>query len=302
MKVVKNEHLEAVFSKPGLFFVPKIARIAAQLRDFRHTFFSNETAKKIGESDFQELERIYWLEILYRAHIACATNLIRTDRWIKGILQAYTTANYLCFSASYRGLLESSVDAHYSLVTLPKFFANQAETIHRAVERNLGNVSISAREIEDRLIHFTHGRNTKKENHPDMPESHNAQTMRKYIDEVGSPESQRLHNCYSELCDVTHPSAQSLLYMLDSDVTDDRTVTCLYNDRDAVFIHSFCQRYKDIPSSLFQNGVLSSLMTLKLLNLMNLPEITTSAVEDLDLSEFGRYTEWSSKISEVFHR
>jgi hypothetical protein len=61
--------------------------------------------------------------------------------------------------------------------------------------------------LEDRLIHFSHGRRLAKGEKADP--AHAAKQMRDYV-QVLSDGGAKAHELYSVLCSITHPSAESV--------------------------------------------------------------------------------------------
>src|SRR5262245_10437044 len=62
-----------------------------------------------------EAIRVYWKEVLYRAHIGASISLLRLRDWVEGALVALERRKYLTCIAGMRGLLESVADSEDSL-------------------------------------------------------------------------------------------------------------------------------------------------------------------------------------------
>jgi hypothetical protein len=61
---------------------------------------SAERFEVIAKEDWLEGQRVYWLEMLHRAHFAASTSLIRTARWIDGMLAFSTDPNFTAFNTA----------------------------------------------------------------------------------------------------------------------------------------------------------------------------------------------------------
>lgn len=124
-----------VFGEDGASFVPFIYDFASQMRGFRYKF--------MPISEFQELHdmsramEIYWSEILQRAHMAAATSIMRTQRWLEGILWAADQPNIFSFAATFRGLIESASDTNDALAQASMSLASYRQIIQTALKREL---------------------------------------------------------------------------------------------------------------------------------------------------------------------
>ena len=47
--------------------------------------------------------RIYWVEMLERAHLAAVTAILRSRRWLAAVLSTFSEKNALAFAAVFRG-------------------------------------------------------------------------------------------------------------------------------------------------------------------------------------------------------
>src|ERR1700694_70348 len=88
--------------------VPVLVDVLDGIGEHNYDFMSGHNFGVVAREDWIEGQRIYWLEILYRAHFAASTSLIRTSRWIDAMLALVEHANYTAFMAAYRGCLEAS--------------------------------------------------------------------------------------------------------------------------------------------------------------------------------------------------
>ena len=165
------------------------------------------------------------------------------------------------------------------------------ECIHRVPR----DKSYIFKQLEERLIHFSHGRKVGKAEI--VPESHSALHMREYLNYLQDAKSGPVQDLYGELCEITHPAHDSVWCMLPKagDSTW-RLDTCF----DRSFIDSLCTRNRDAIDLLLQGGLAPSLMTLGLINHMSVEPLRTQAVNRIDLSIIGRYSEFRDKVSSAF--
>jgi len=83
-----------------------------ELKDeWKYLFVPDEEFIKINDELLQS--KIYWEDILYRAHIASLLSLFKVRRWFQGMENNHD--NYYGFCSSLRGLIESCADSFFSL-------------------------------------------------------------------------------------------------------------------------------------------------------------------------------------------
>ena len=66
-----------------------------------------------------------------------------------------------------------------------------------------------SKELEDTLIHFTHARKLSKGE--DAPSTHRARQPWEYIKRIEEMNNNGVKELYSELCELVHPAADSVL-------------------------------------------------------------------------------------------
>src|SRR5262245_36839719 len=206
---------EAVFGPSVAQVLPHLEEVCKGLDHYRYPFVSEDDFEKVcrvpqdalGEeyrrAKAAEIMCIYARELVYRAHYTALTCLEKTHRWIHGMLCAAREPNVLTFVAAFRGLLECSADAADVLKLVPLTLAENHERFMTAI-RSQASEMWGCPDLENALIHYSHA--TSK---PDKakPPSHQAKTMRAYLDGLAKDGVPLVHECYSELCDITHPGA-----------------------------------------------------------------------------------------------
>lgn len=293
---MNSEPARTIFGEYS-YQIPAISKLVERLEPFRYHFMPEDMYRRfLAESPMPyTAQSIYCTEILRRAHIAAVTSLIRADRWLKGILNAFDQNNYYVFAACFRGFLEFSADSHYVLAPIPRTLSEIAEPLCICLNKVPRTELYLFNELEDRLIHYSHARRIGKSEA--VPPTHKAKTMREYLDYLQEHGEAALHDFYSELCEITHPAADSVLCMLET--TDGSNITMNKEfDRDMMIYLS--QRNSASTYWLFAQCISPALMTLGLINLMGIPELKTAALDHIDLSNVGRWSEFSEKVSRAF--
>src|SRR6516162_2489642 len=103
------------------------------LQKYIYTIHDNEYFANTISSSAAELQKVYWEEILQRAHWAALSSLIRNLQWIKATAKAIEDNNLLSFSANLRCLIESCGDNLLSLLNVPNTLADNFEDITKCI-------------------------------------------------------------------------------------------------------------------------------------------------------------------------
>jgi hypothetical protein len=105
--------------------------------------------------------------MLLRIHLACCISLRRHGEWLNALLAAIQAKSLFAACAAYRGFLESAADSVYSLGAAPMMLASNLTAIINCLKKRRMDTVIASKELEDRLIHFTHGRKLERGKNPD---------------------------------------------------------------------------------------------------------------------------------------
>ena len=65
-------------------------------------------------------------------------------------------------------------------------------------------------ELEDELIHYSHGRHIEKSERASTPQSHKARSVQEYLRVFENLNANGVAQSYRYLCDITHPGAPSV--------------------------------------------------------------------------------------------
>ena len=277
---MKSKSETLLFGKNGEVFIPLIRNVLSEIHPYEYEFMDINEFELLGKTQPSKAQKVYWREILMRAHFTAIISLLRSIRWLDGAINAYESTNYLSFTSAIRGFLESAADSFYSLsnvnLTLAENFANIESAL---LEKVSTKEFFSSKELEDILIHFSHARFIKKgENFPD---SHNAKRMSDYIKKMENQNSDvTIGDCYYELCESTHPASQSV-YCFTEVKNEVSQKYAISQTSDKEFIESFCKRYEKVFNSLFQYQFNAALFALRVINSFSIDEYKTPIVDQI---------------------
>lgn len=227
-----------------------------------YCFMDLEKFNELVKSEPLQAQQIYWQELAGRAHFAATSSAVRHLGWLNGCLDAIAHNNYLAFCATFRGLLESAADSYEALHRLPAFIATNGGVISKVLKgEDLGKTVTLAPQLEESLIHFSHAR-AKLDLTKESPDAHRAQTIRSYLSILDRGQLAQVHDCYSELCEVCHPSAFSVLVFVNTHETEDATIWVIDANADETLITEFLARYNALVQELMMFVVNPILMTL----------------------------------------
>jgi hypothetical protein len=284
---------ETVFGPGVAQVLPHLEEVSKDFGRYHYPFVSEDdfdticnSAKDVTGEEAKiakaaEIMCIYARELVYRAHYTALTCLRKTHRWIQGMLSAAKEPNLLTFVATLRGLVECSADAADVLKLVPVTLAENHERFITAV-RSKASEMWGCPDLEDALIHYSHA--TSK---PDKakPPSHKAKTMREYLDGLANDGVPLVHDCYSELCDMTHPGALGVAWFF----AEENGLMTFADDRDAGQIAYLCHKYQPMFSPLLCFCI-DALLTLRVINAFDMPGLKAAAVNRWD---FGANKNWS---------
>lgn len=289
------EDCKRLLGEKGASHLPVLDKLISQLANHhRYDFMSAVAFDELGRSDPQEWQKVYWLEILYRAHFAAYTSLLRTSRWLSAMFAASDANNYTAFLAAYRGCLEAAADSYDTFEHIPMWLADLSTVIKEIIEKRT-DLPYIFKDLEDKLIHFTHARYvTKGEVVADtIRVKQTKQYLQKLID-TGLPE---VDECYRELCDVTHPGIGSVRCYAEVGETDTGTWYRLRADLDQHLIGHFCTNYQSVTERMMSVSVFHPVITLRILNEFNIDAVHTKTVETLGVEQLPVWTDFAQLLA-----
>lgn len=255
-----------------------------------YSYMPPDEYRVLLHNDWKLGGKIYWEEILGRAHLAAATSIIRSYRWLSGMSSSYSNNLFLPFCASFRALIESAADGYDALGNVAASLAEIRDLVNPILQLQQKQ-TVLATELENQLIHFSHARKLKRGEV--APDYHNAKQVAEYVKSLESAGLAGLYECYSELCQYTHPAAQSISHLLHPLTDESYSLT---PSQDQIYIETMMEQYKPLMLPLFMYSFNPGVLVLKVLMYFDVPQFHSSGVRDLDLRRVGGWPKYAKKM------
>lgn len=269
--------LTPILGKEAGLFAWHLDRLVPQVDGTRYEF---EDARLLAELSPPEMNRVYWQEILARSHWAAAATMVRTSRWLSGLKAAHADSNLLAFAACARGLIEAAADAEYTLCAVPLTLARDRLRLQAALAGTLLSLFVIP-ELEDRLIHFTHAR--KPNRGEAVPQAHVALQVSRYRERLAQVQP-KVSELYSQLCDLTHPGASSVLSYAEA-LKPDASTICFSVRAEGPAHERLRSSLQAVAPDILMLGLNPAFAALKVLNALPVTALHTPAVDDIDMSD-----------------
>lgn len=271
---------KSIFTEDGakLLWFAKALVAALEKSQTKYYFTQNDAFKELMRKKPKEAYRLYWVELLGRAHFAAAASLVRSYRWTQGMVAAEQAGLFLPYCANLRALIESAADSFDSLKVIAQTISSNVFVVESSLSKQLEAFAI-CREMEDVLIHFSHGR--KLERGELAPESHKAKAPHEYIRPLEAMGIPGAYELYSSLCQFTHPASWSVSYLMEQK-SDDLFVMTPNADRR--LIDQLCVECRETMPKLLMAAFNPSILVLRVLLELKLPEFHVPLVKTFDLS------------------
>jgi hypothetical protein len=282
---------KAGFKELDEYYGAIVGPICEEVHGRDYIFWSVEDVENLAtKGKVAETNKIICTEILERAHWVATTAIGRHRMWTSGIQVVASTGNLLAYAACMRGFIESAADVFDALGNVPQSLADHFGIFRKGIEGKLADGLIVAPEIEDTLIHFTHGRKLRK--NEQAPSSHRAKSTREYVETlteaaraIGKDKSVAVSEFYSLLCELTHPSYLSVVVF--TNVTEDGSRVRLDFKPEMQAVQQMESHYRVLFPPIFQLSLNPCVMTLKVLNHFPLPAVHTKALDSVALEMPG---------------
>lgn len=286
-------HSEKIFGKDGARFLACLQPLISELiaSRTRYAYMKPEVFKELALRDTSQAMATYWSEMLGRAHLAAVTSIIRTYRWAQGMASSHKAGLYLPYCASFRGLLESVADTHDSLQSVALTLAKNHDTISLALAGQ-SSVAMISSELEDTLIHYAYAR--KIEKGFTAPATHIAKTAADYLKTIAAFAPFDVKALYAELCQLAHPAAQTVHYMLDVLSADESVLNA---SRESELIEHFASMHATAFPWTLMYGFNSSILVLKVLNHFDNKNYHVAVVNRMEPDGMPAWTKIESILS-----
>ena len=285
---------ESMLSRDGIRYVAMIDDLGLESLETRYTFMDTEEFRELLEQDVSAGMRVYWSEMLQRAHLTAVTAILRSKRWLSGLQHATGEENLLLFASAFRAFMESAADASTALIGTPWTLARCHSLITEALEGRATTVSISS-ELEDELIHYSHGRGLTRADRANAPRSHRVRQPQDYRKILEDQNSDNVKQCYSDLCDLVHPGASSVWMWLDA-VDETGLEFRLSARRDEALIAGFLRQYPTIPLELLMFAFNAPAITLNVLNYFPAQDLHTPKLLNWQLDGIPAWTKCRDEL------
>jgi hypothetical protein len=228
-------------------------------------------------TDIAAYNKVYWQEILFRAHFGACTGLFRLREWLRGSERARADGNVLMLAAGVRGFLEAAGDTWQSFSDVAPTLADSHVVVRKALKGELSEQLVLAPELESMLIHFAYARKLKDGEGPVL---HRAATAK---DTVASliESAPKAAEVYGVLCQYTHPAAHSV-FRFGGDMAHPDTLTFDIAAGEKR-IREIVDLAQDVGRTCLVLGAAPLVVTLKVLNAFGLPSVATPWADGVPL-------------------
>jgi hypothetical protein len=246
--------------------------IEAETRKQAYTFMDIAAYNALIRQRPERAQAIYWREMIMRVHLACCASLLRHGSWLNALLVAIEGNSLFGMYAACRGFLESSADAVYSLGPVPKTLAPNLTFIRARIKEKPTDTVLVSKELEDLLIHFSHGRKLQRDEIADPV--HAAKQIREYLNSLKQIGLTNVHAYYGDLCSFSHPSAQSVAIWFDKAKEGDEIIWSRTGAEQRDRIDKFLMDWRETNEGVFNAAFVPVFMSLRLLHKLDmLPKI-----------------------------
>lgn len=285
-----SESIEKIFGSSGRQFMQFALTLVEDFENSptNYIYMPNTEYQLLMQKDWKSGMKIYWEEILGRAHFAAAASIIRAYRWSSGMCVSYSNSLFLPFCASFRALIESTADGYDALGNVGATLAEHRNELNQVLQLK-ATQDFLAKDLEEQLIHFSHARKLSKGDN--VPPSHAAKQAAEYVRSLEEANLPGLYGCYSELCQYTHPAAHSVAH-LQARLSEDSFLLAPANDQ--ALIEAFAEKYKSLVLPLLKFAFNPGALVLKVLLYFDAPQFHSRGIRNSDLTRVNgwiRYAE-----------
>ncbi|XID91520.1 hypothetical protein ACF3MZ_23865 [Paenibacillaceae bacterium WGS1546] len=261
-------------------------------------YYYNSTATYLNalfnEGGITRANKIYWDEILLRAHFASVTSIMRNEKWLNGLVLSIDTSNYIIFAASLRGFLESATDSYYSLNT-PLDLACNFKNIKLAVNGNLNRL-LQSDTLEEKLIHFQHAAKSDSSGLPYNKPLYASKYI-ELFDQYGDVNTKEL---YVKLCEVVHPAKDSISCFTTT-ITESENFEYSITDTslDVQNIDGIINEYSFAIINLLKMSINAPILCLRILNYFDYELVKSEYLDSCLINELVSKDVWAQVMEMV---
>ena len=286
--------IETVFGNNTSIYVDLCKRVHPHVLGATYYFEDRdifENKCKNGKYKAENINEIYWREILFRAHITVVSSLIRTCRLMDATAREYSVSNIPGWTSCARALLENTGDSIDVLQYIPVTISKNYKSINRCISGRENRGIYTSTELEGKLIEFSHARRPERgeiapDSHTAKPTGHYIGTLEKYL--TGDTAA-----LYKKLCEFSHPSSNSVQYMFSP--TGDGASFCISDRNDQIVLNILLRTHHSLFDQLIMLIFNSIFVTLRLLDEFNL----FPRLPDLREINFTNISLWSNVIENI---
>lgn len=213
------DEITDVFGASVGFYVPFLDEIWPNVLNATYKFedvTSFESSVRSGKYSIAKANEVYWRELLYRTHISVSGSLIRSCRLMDATVREYHAANLPGTASCARAMLEGVADSMEALIHVPLTLAQRRDLVNQCLSGSRNDQLYGCKDLEEAMFHFTLARRLRREEKRLVPPSHEAKTTAEYLGFLQRAEVSGTKELYGELCQLSHPTASSVLYMFSS--------------------------------------------------------------------------------------
>ena len=242
----------------------QLASIEQATRRQTYSFMDLESYQEIVRRRPEEAQAIYWREMMLRIHLAACSAVRRHGEWLRSLVIAVENECLFGAYASYRGFLESAADSLYSLGTIPTGIAPHLPLIINRIKRKPTDTITISKKLEDKLIHFSHGRKLERGESDDPV--HAAKQIREYLDSLKQAGVKDVHALYSDLCAITHPSGESVAIWYEAEKVEHSVVWRRHTHSTRKRLAEFFEHWKIASEGIINLAFIPAFMSLRILH------------------------------------
>jgi hypothetical protein len=248
--------------------------------------------KEIAEQNLRLGMQTYWEELCQKIQFSSFAGICRTIDWLKGMKLGINEENYLVFSSSFRGALESAGDIWYSFSTIPNLLVDYMVDIDSIFKCTYPEKSaLTAVNLEELLIHFGWGRKTKSEE----PAIHKNRTNTDYIKCLDENNEFKLLELYDELCHISHPAHYTVMGLFQEEYEK----LSFKEDYNRQWINYLINKYSKSYLKIINSPINICLISLWCLNQFKIESFHTPIANSFKFDMSPSWIELANKVEEM---